>query len=173
MGGCLSSQSALSPQKLGGEPPAISSSRSNLKKRSQHVIGLHDFMGIKKSDSIDNFYSIDKVIGRGSFGEVVSAKHVYTDEIRAIKMIEKEKLKKHRILLQLQMQELGVLMKADHPSLMKVYEIVEDSKHFYIISEYLRGGELYDRILKMKKFSEKDCAQIVYQILRGLNYMHK
>jgi hypothetical protein len=32
-----------------------------------------DFMGIKKSDSIENFYEIDKVIGRGAFGEVVRA----------------------------------------------------------------------------------------------------
>ena len=38
-------------------------------------------------------------------------------------------------------------MKSDHPSLMKVYEIVEDSNHYYIISELMRGGELYDRIL--------------------------
>jgi hypothetical protein len=30
-------------------------------------------MGIKKSDSIDNFYEIDTIIGRGAFGEVVRA----------------------------------------------------------------------------------------------------
>lgn len=45
---------------------------------------------------------------------------------------------------------------------MKVHEIVEDRGHYYIISEYLQGGELYDRILKLKKFTEKDCARIVY-----------
>ena len=56
---------------------------------------------------------------------------------------------------------------------MKVHEIVEDLGHYYIISEYMQGGELYDRILKLKKFTEKDCANIVYQILRGLNYMHQ
>lgn len=37
----------------------------------------------------------------------------------------------------------------------------------------MNGGELYDRILKMKKFTEKDVADICLQILRGLNYMHK
>ena len=44
---------------------------------------------------------------------------------------------------------LNVLRKTDHPSLMKVFEIVEDDNHFYIISELLEGGELYERILKM------------------------
>lgn len=37
----------------------------------------------------------------------------------------------------------------------------------------MNGGELYDRILQMKKFTEKDVANICIQILRGLNYMHK
>ena len=55
---------------------------------------------------------------------------------------------------------------------MRVHEIVEDVGHYYIISEYLPGGELYDRIIKLKRFTERDCVKIIYQILRGLNYMH-
>lgn len=56
---------------------------------------------------------------------------------------------------------------------MKVYEILEDDYRYYIISELMHGGELYDRILQMKKFTEQNVAIIVSQILRGLNYMHK
>jgi len=53
-------------------------------------------------------------------------------------------------------------MKADHPSLLKVHEILEDDGHYYIISELMNGGELYDRILQMKRFTEKDVANIVW-----------
>ena len=56
---------------------------------------------------------------------------------------------------------------------MKVHEILEDDRHYYIISELCLGGELYDRILQMKRFTEKDAASMIHQILRGLNYMHK
>ena len=49
-------------------------------------------MGIKKSDSIENFYEIEKIIGRGAFGEVAKATHIYTGETRAIKIIDKRKL---------------------------------------------------------------------------------
>ena len=45
---------------------------------------------------------------------------------------------------------------------MKVFEMVEDDGHYYIISELMKGGELYDRILQLKKFTEKDCAQIIW-----------
>ena len=82
------------------------------------MINVKDFMGIKKSDSIDNFYKIDNVIGRGkffnqildfsmnlifkicvgAFGEVVKSKHLFSNEERAIKIIDKKKLKKHTIL---------------------------------------------------------------------------
>jgi serine/threonine protein kinase len=45
---------------------------------------------------------------------------------------------------------------------MKVYEIMEDNGHYYIMSELMKGGELYDRILKLKSFSEKDCVNIIW-----------
>ena len=44
-----------------------------LSTSSKGMINMSDFMGIKKSDSIDNFYKISQVIGRGAFGEVVKA----------------------------------------------------------------------------------------------------
>lgn len=44
---------------------------------------------------------------------------------------------------------------------MKVYEILEDDGRYYIISELMDGGELYDRIIALKKLAEEDVAQIV------------
>ena len=64
--------------------------------------------------------------------------------------------------MQLQLQELQVLMAADSPHLLNVYEIMEDEGRYYIISELMEGGELYDRILQMKKFTEKDVAKILW-----------
>ena len=73
-------------------------------------------MGIKRSDSIENFYEIETMLGKGAFGEVVKAKHIFSNDYRAIKIIEKNRIKKHRILMQLQMQELNILMQAvSHP----------------------------------------------------------
>ena len=46
----------------------------------------------------------------GSFGEVVRAIHLPTNEIRAVKIVDKKKIEKHEILMQLQQQEFFVLM---------------------------------------------------------------
>lgn len=55
---------------------------------------------------------------------------------------------------------------------MKIYELMEDAEHFYISSELLMGGELYERIVKIKKFSEQKAAQIIHQVLLAISYMH-
>jgi serine/threonine protein kinase len=47
----------------------------------------------------------------------------------------------------LMMSELTVLKKCSHPNIMNVSEILEDSNNYYIVSELLEGGELFDRIL--------------------------
>jgi len=40
--------------------------------------------------------------------------------------------------------------------------MMEDEKHYYIISELLEGGELYERILRIKRFCERDAAILVH-----------
>ena len=58
-------------------------------------------------------------------------------------------------------QELDVLQKTDHPHIVKCLELLEDDANFYIISELVRGGELYDHIVKMQRLSERQTASIV------------
>jgi serine/threonine protein kinase len=55
---------------------------------------------------------------------------------------------------------------------MRIFELLEDDDNYYIVSELLHGGELYERIVKMKHFSEKNAAYIIYQLLLALSYMH-
>lgn len=56
---------------------------------------------------------------------------------------------------------------------MRIFELLEDEQRYYIASELILGGELYDRIIKLKKFSEVHAAQIIKQVLLALNYMHQ
>lgn len=44
---------------------------------------------------------------------------------------------------------------------MHIFELLEDNENYYIVSELLGGGELYERIVKMKHFNEKSAAYII------------
>ena len=35
-----------------------------------------------------------------------------------------------------------------HPNIMNVLELLEDDNNYYVISEILEGGELFDRIIE-------------------------
>ena len=59
-------------------------------------------------------------------------------------------------------QEMSVLRKLDHPNILKLYEVFEDSKKYYLVTEYCMGGELFEEIMKKVRFSEYEAADIVH-----------
>ena len=69
--------------------------------------------------------------------------------------------------------ELEVLEKTDHPHITRVFELLEDKHNFYVVMEYLKGGNLLDKIISLSKFSENQAAMIINQIMLAVNYMHK
>lgn len=90
-----------------------------------------------------------------------------------MKQIQKDSLDSNPLLPKLMMNELSVLQKCSHPNIMNVTELLEDDENYYIITELLEGGELFDRIIEVKAFSERRAAYIVKQVLLALNYMHQ
>jgi len=65
--------------------------------------------------------------------------------------------------------ELQMLKEIDHPNVMRIHELFKDDHHYYLITEYLAGGELFDRIKRQvyegeesgRGFSEKDAADLM------------
>jgi calcium-dependent protein kinase len=68
--------------------------------------------------------------------------------------------------------ELAILEDTTHPSIMNIYELLHDDKFYFIVSEYVRGGELYDYIVSNNSISEELVRKIVQQLYLALNYMH-
>ena len=60
----------------------------------------------------------------------------------------------------------------DHPNIIKMYEFFEDDKRYYLVTEICKGGELFDEILQRGKFSERDGAVLMKQVLSCINYCH-
>ena len=49
----------------------------------------------------------------------------------------------------------------DHPNIVALYEVFEDERGFYLITELCSGGELFDYIIEKKKFSEATAAHFM------------
>ena len=61
-------------------------------------------------------------------------------------------MKKAKVNLEDLLSEISILSKLTHPSIMQIYEIFEDNVNIYIVSEYCKGGELFDIISKKREF---------------------
>lgn len=57
--------------------------------------------------------------------------------------------------------EISILKKLDHPNIIKLYEVYQDEKRYYIVTELCKGGELFDEIIRLGKFSEQQAADII------------
>ena len=69
-----------------------------------------------------------------------------------------------------------IYLSQDHPNIIKIHEFFEGEEHFFIIMDYLTGGELFDSILERfqsgNPFTEYDTSRIITQTLAALNYCH-
>ena len=115
-------------------------------------------------DPITKHYIILNDLGHGSYGQVKRVKNLNLQEERAMKIVSKKS--------QTSQNEIDILRKISHPNISNVFEIFEDSRKYYIMMEYLEGGELFDVIISQGFFSELDAAHIMKQILSAVNYLH-
>lgn len=78
-------------------------------------------------------YKVGKVLGSGAFGEVRKCIHIASEQVRAVKTLKKDKINdEERKRMEV---EIYILREIDHHSILKIFEVYEDSKRFYIVTE--------------------------------------
>ena len=70
-------------------------------------------------------------------------------------------------------KEINILKSLDHPNIIKVYEFYKTEKYIYIINELCTGGELFDKIVEVKYFSEDVARNIMRQLFSAVEYCHE
>lgn len=132
-------------------------------------IAKSDFVKFSSGD-IKEFYDILQEIGTGGFGTVFKVKDKRTGLIRAMKEIPKTNLDQNTSAKMI--EEIDILKDLDHPNIMRIFEVIETTKFYYVITELLSGGELFDKLIKHKRISEKFAAKYLYEMMSALNYCH-
>ena len=135
--------------------------------------GKEDFV-TKFDSNLLKSYDVNFEIGRGAYSTVYQVKQKSTNEIRACKYISKANFTKES-LAQFE-RECKILEQSDHPNIVKVYEIFNTPKSYYIIMENCNGGSLSikidERINNKKPFDENILSEIIRQIASAIKYIH-
>jgi serine/threonine protein kinase len=69
-------------------------------------------------------------------------------------------------------REIAIMKILKHKHVVGLREVLQSSKHIYIVLELITGGELFDRIVSLKKFDEPTARKFFQQLINGVEYCH-
>jgi len=122
---------------------------------------------LENKDLVDNHYVIGNQIGSGAFSVVHEAKHKVDQKTYAIKIINKKGTTYEQMY-----DEISVMAKIYHPNIVNFKEIFDSPENYYVVMEMVNGGELFDRIIELTKYSEAEAATVMRQALLAIQHMH-
>lgn len=98
------------------------------------------------------------------------AKSKATGELVAVKEIDKSQM--DRFEMQLQVTEIELLkVIGSHPYIIRLVDVLEDDKHFYVLLEYLDGRDMFE-FMNRNYMNEARAKRITYAVMRAIKYLH-
>ena len=106
------------------------------------------------------------MLGEGAYGKVFEATRQGSDEVCAVKVMNKEFLKgKQDDGLKYAKREIEALKKMSHPNIVRVLDLCEDKEDIFITMELVVGGNLLqllqDRYAQENPLTEPEASNIV------------
>ncbi|KAJ6728475.1 hypothetical protein OIU74_006514 [Salix koriyanagi] len=115
-------------------------------------------------------YEIGKLLGHGTFAKVYHAKNVKTNESVAIKVIDKEKILKVGLMAHIK-REISILRRVRHPNIVQLFEVMATKAKIYFVMEYVRGGELFNKVAK-GRLKEEVARRYFQQLISAVSFCH-
>ncbi|XP_040391995.1 NUAK family SNF1-like kinase 2 [Cygnus olor] len=148
----------------GGAPQPGGLSRSPLPKK-QAVKRHHHKHNLKHR------YEFLETLGKGTYGKVKKARE-RSGKLVAIKSIRKDKIKDEQDLVHIR-REIEIMSSLNHPHIIAVHEVFENSSKIVIVMEYASKGDLYDYISERQRLTEQEARHFFRQVVSAVYYCHK
>ncbi|KAI7904417.1 kinase-like domain-containing protein [Cokeromyces recurvatus] len=139
-------------------------------------------------------YTLQQSIGKGSMGKVKLAVHNVTGEKIAVKIVPRANLQllsnptyMHGKTIQQiakerareenrevrTIREAHIMMLLRHPNIVGLKDLVFQGPYFYILMDYVNGGQLLHYIVKRQRLSDRRTRLFSRQIVSALDYLHR
>ena len=125
---------------------------------------------------IEDLFEFKEKIGQGNFGLVRKRIEKNTGKEYAVKIMDKNKIKKKD--LQFIIQERNYMILIKHPNIVSLVQDFEDENFIYFVMEYFKGGDLAKYMKRIKenmkeKNLERIAAKIIRIIAQGVEYLNQ
>lgn len=139
-----------------------------------------EFFPRKRMKSLSSVNTVDKLycdnykegrtLGKGSYSEVKEGFSIKDGNLFAIKIVNKEDLDSaDEISLY---HEINILKKLKHPNIIRLYEVYHELNYFYLVTELMKGGELFDRIIQKESYTEMEARNVARKLFSAIAYCH-
>ena len=129
---------------------------------------MENLLGTKLADR----YLIEDMVGVGGMCNVYRAFDEETSRPVAIKMLRDEYAESEEYLRRFR-NESKAIHALNHPNIVKIYDVVLQTKNPYLVMEYVDGITLKDYIERKKTLSPKTAANIAGLVLTALSHAHE
>ncbi|XP_074850178.1 ribosomal protein S6 kinase alpha-3 isoform X2 [Carettochelys insculpta] len=139
---------------------------SDDESQAMQTVGVHSIVQLhRNSIQFTDGYEVKEDIGVGSYSVCKRCIHKATNMEYAVKIIDKSKRDPT--------EEIEILLRyGQHPNIITLKDVYDDGKYVYVVTELMKGGELLDKILRQKFFSEREASAVLLTITRTVQYLH-
>uniref|UniRef100_A0AAR2LPM5 non-specific serine/threonine protein kinase n=1 Tax=Pygocentrus nattereri TaxID=42514 RepID=A0AAR2LPM5_PYGNA len=141
-------------------PASLEESKSSPLVNILPIVQMHS-----GTAQFSDVYELKEDIGVGSYSICKRCIHRVTTMEFAVKIIDKSKRDPS--------EEIEILMRyGQHPNIITLKDVYDEGRFVYLVTELMKGGELLDRILRQKFFSEREASAVLYTITKTVDYLH-
>ncbi|GMY29190.1 CBL-interacting serine/threonine-protein kinase 5-like [Fagus crenata] len=116
-------------------------------------------------------YEMGRFLGKGTFAKVYYGKEIVSGESVAIKVINKEQVKKKDGLMEQIKREISVMRLVRHPNVVELKEVLATKTKIFFVMEYVRGGELFTKVAR-GKLKEDSARKYFQQLISAVDFCH-
>ena len=155
---------------LAHRPPACSQYEEFIDYYNKFVVGHRR--------QFEDTYELGSQIGKGAFGNVYRARRIGGDaaapgSVAAGQQVAVKRIKKQAgVPMELVHNEITIWKQLDHPNLVGLLDVFETDVELCLVTELMRGGDLFHCLLNSSTFSESDAARLARQIVSAVAHLH-
>lgn len=151
---------------------AVCSTVSNLNETTSMLReSLAKMIQSKDRKSFARTYTTGKSLGVGAYSVVKECTHRKTKVVYAAKDVLKSKLSvDDDVALK---DEIEILQTLQHDNIIHLKDHFEERNHYYLVTELMSGGELFDRIVAKTFYNEKEARDLCKTVFEAIAFCHR
>ncbi|XP_010557183.1 PREDICTED: CBL-interacting serine/threonine-protein kinase 11-like [Tarenaya hassleriana] len=132
----------------------------------------HEVAGDSCAAALFGKYELGKLLGCGAFAKVFHGRDRRSGQSVAVKILNKKKLAANPNLASNIKREISIMRRLNHPNIVRLREVMATKSKIFFVMEFVKGGELFNKIAKLGRLSEDLSRKFFQQLISAVGYCH-